>query len=65
MIGVNAITIYMLSRIVPFDEIAKFFFGGAARLSGDLRPVILAAGSLALEWLLLLYLYRRRIFLRV
>jgi hypothetical protein len=30
-----------------------------------LGPVILAAGSLALEWLLLLYLYRRRIFLRV
>ena len=65
VIGVNAITIYMLSRIVPFDEMARFFFGGAARLSGDLRPVILAAGSLALEWLLLLYLYRRRIFLRV
>jgi predicted acyltransferase len=65
VIGVNAITIYMLSRIVPFDEIAKFFFGGVARLSGDLRPVILAAGSLVLEWLLLLYLYRRRIFLRV
>jgi predicted acyltransferase len=65
VIGVNAITIYMLSKIVPFDEIAKFFFGGVARLSGDLRPVILAAGSLALEWLLLLHLYRRQIFLRV
>ena len=26
VIGVNAITIYMLSRIVPFDEIARFFF---------------------------------------
>jgi hypothetical protein len=55
----------MLSRIVPFDEMARFFFGGVARLSGDFHPVILAAGSLALEWLVLLYLYRRRIFLRV
>jgi hypothetical protein len=36
-----------------------------ARLSGSFGPVVLAIGVLALEWLLLLYLYRRRIFLRV
>jgi len=40
-------------------------FGGAARLSGDLRPVVVAMGTVALEWLLLLHLYRNRIFLRV
>jgi hypothetical protein len=28
-------------------------------------PVILAAGVLAAEWLFLLYLYHRRLFLRV
>jgi predicted acyltransferase len=65
VIGVNAITIYMASRIIPFNAMSRFFFGGAARLSGTLGPVILAAGELALEWLLLLYLYRRRLFLRV
>jgi hypothetical protein len=69
VIGVNAITIYMLSRILPFDNVANFFFGGLARISDGyspgLKPVILAAGALLLEWLLLLYLYRRRIFLRV
>jgi predicted acyltransferase len=65
VIGVNAITIYMASRIIPFGMISRFFFGGAARLSGSLGPAILAAGELALEWLLLLYLYRRKLFLRV
>jgi predicted acyltransferase len=65
VIGANAITIYMVSRIVPFPSIARFFLGGAARLCGAFGPVILAAGTLALEWLLLLDLYRRRIFLRV
>jgi predicted acyltransferase len=65
VIGANAITIYMLSRIVPFGRIADFFVGGAARIAGSFGPVILAAGTLALEWLLLLYLYRRQIFLRV
>jgi predicted acyltransferase len=68
-IGVNAITIYMAARIIPFDRIAFFFVGGLAKLSAEYapgsRPVILAAGVLAVEWLLLLYLYRRRIFLRV
>lgn len=65
VIGVNAITIYMASRIIPFDELSKFFLGGTARLSGSLGPVILAVGELALEWLLLLYLYRNKLFLRV
>jgi predicted acyltransferase len=65
VIGVNAITIYMMSRIIPFDPMARFFFGGAARLSGSFGPVILEVGTLALEWLLLVYLYRQRIFLRV
>jgi predicted acyltransferase len=65
VIGANAITIYMLSKIIPFDSMAGFFVGGAARLSGTFGPVILAAGTLVLEWLLLDYLYRQRIFLRV
>jgi predicted acyltransferase len=65
VIGVNAITIYMASRIIPFEQMARFFLGGVARLSGDLRPAVLAAGTLAIEWLFLLYLYRRKLFLRV
>lgn len=69
VIGVNAITIYMGARIIPFDRMASFFFGGLARIANEYspssRPIVLAAGVVLLEWLLLLYLYRRRIFLRV
>ena len=69
VIGVNAITIYMLSRIIVFERIAPFFFGGVAKrlneVSPSSGPIVLAFGTLMLEWLLLLYLYRRRIFLRV
>ena len=66
VIGVNAITIYMASRIIPFGTISKFFFGGARpALRHRPGPAVLAAGVLALEWLLLLYLYRRKLFLRV
>jgi predicted acyltransferase len=65
VIGVNAITIYVASRIIPFPEISRFLLGGAARVSGSFGPVLLAIGPLVLEWLLLLHLYRNRIFLRV
>ena len=66
VIGVNAITIYVASRIIPLSrDISSFFLGGAARLSGSFGPVLLAIGTLMLEWLLLLHLYRNRIFLRV
>jgi predicted acyltransferase len=65
VIGVNAITIYIASRIIPFSEMSQFLFGGAARLSGSFGPVLLAIGTLAIEWLLLLHLYRNKLFLRV
>jgi predicted acyltransferase len=65
VIGVNAITIYVASRIIPFDNISRFLFGGAARLSGSFESVVVPIGTLVIEWLFLLHLYRNRIFLRV
>jgi predicted acyltransferase len=65
VIGANAITIYVARHFIPFDTISQRIVGGAARFSGELRPVVAAAGAVALEWLLLLHLYRNRIFLRV
>ena len=69
VIGVNAITIYMAARIIPFDRIAGFFVGGVARRMEAFSPssgaIVGALGVLIVEWLFLLYLYRRRIFLRV
>jgi predicted acyltransferase len=65
VIGVNAITIYIAARIIPFDDIARFFLGGVVKHSGSFGPVVVPIGTLALEWLFLLHLYRNKIFLRV
>jgi predicted acyltransferase len=65
VIGANAITIYMLPHIVDFEHISHFFVGGIVKHSGTFGPVVAAAGVLAVKWLLLLYLYRRGLFLRV
>jgi predicted acyltransferase len=65
VIGVNAITIYIAARIIPFDDIARFFLGGVVKYSGTFAPAVIPIGTLALEWLFLLHLYRNKIFLRV
>jgi predicted acyltransferase len=65
VIGANAITIYVALRFIDFPYTTRFFLGGLARVLGGFGPVLLAMGVVALEWLLLLYLYKKRIFLRV
>jgi predicted acyltransferase len=62
VIGLNAITIYVLQAFVDFDALAKLLFAKGAL---KLHPALLAAGGLGLKWLLLFALYRARIFLRV
>jgi predicted acyltransferase len=65
VIGMSSLTIYLLKRAVPFPEISAFFFGGIARLCGDWSEVVLVAGMLLIEWLVLWFLWRKRAFLRV
>jgi predicted acyltransferase len=66
VIGMNSITIYIGSHIIDFGKAGKFFLGGLARISGeDWGNVIFWVGLLAAEWVFLLFLYRRKIFLRV
>jgi predicted acyltransferase len=65
VIGINAITIYMLSAIVDFGGIASFFLSGIARQLPAARQLILSAGTVGCEWLVLYLLYRQKVFLRV
>ena len=62
VIGMNSITIYMASRIIGFGSIAGFFLGWLAAPWGEW---VIVSGAIAVEWLLLYYLYKNKIFLRV
>jgi predicted acyltransferase len=62
VIGMNSITIYMATRIINFGTIAGFFLGWLAAPWGEW---IIILGAVTVEWLLLYYLYRNKIFLRV
>lgn len=65
VIGLNSITIYLGVRIVDFASISEFFTGWLANPAGLYGPVIITIGAIAVEWLLLYYLYKNKIFLRV
>lgn len=66
VIGMNAITIYLLQPIVPFRQVSRFFFGGLQQLAG--KPwgdVIHWSGYVLVCWLVLFFLYRKKTFLKV
>ncbi len=62
VIGMNSITIYLGHSIIDFDHASNFFLGC---LSAPLGAWIVIIGSIIIEWMLLYYLYQKKIFLRV
>ena len=65
-IGVNSITIYMVQRLVRVSYTSEFFFGGlASKLSPEAAAVVLSAGYVAVCWLLLWFLDRKKIYLKI
>ena len=66
VIGMNSITIYMARRVINFGYTNKFFLKGTASLlPPQWGTLLLAVGNVALCWLFLYFLYRKKIFLKV
>ncbi len=65
VVGMNPITIYLGSRYVDFNRLAEVFVGGFSDMLGSAYPLILALTIAALKWLLLYYMYRKRVFVKV
>ena len=66
-IGMNPITIYMARNLMDFNALAERFTGGslAAAVGEDVAFFLKTAVSLAFSLLLLRFLYKKRIFLRL
>ena len=66
VIGMNAITIYLAQTIINFRGITQFFLGGlASKLGEHGGAILLAAGYIAVWWLFLYFLYKKKVFLKV
>jgi len=65
VIGTNAILVYFGQDVIDFEGIAKFFLAGVERFSGLLAPLVIPVGALTAKWLGLLFLHRRKIYIKV
>jgi predicted acyltransferase len=66
VIGVNAIAVYMATRLFDFRLIGDVFVHGLVRhISTPAGELVRASAALAVVWLILLYMYRKRTFVRV
>lgn len=65
IIGMNSIFIYLLGRIVPVDEITQFFAGWIIKPLGGSGEVIGALLIVGAEWLLLWFMYKNKVFVKV
>lgn len=66
VIGMNSIFIYFAVRFIPFDRIASWIVSANFQLIfGRSQALIAAIVELSTEGLLLLWLYRRKIFIRI
>lgn len=66
VIGMNSLTIYLAYRFINFSYTSKLLLGGLyAPLDPKWHSVVESFGALALVWLLVYFLYRQKIFLRV
>ncbi|HHY99453.1 MAG TPA: DUF5009 domain-containing protein [Firmicutes bacterium] len=66
VIGLNSIAIYLAVDIIPFGSIAKFLVGThIAPLFGRGQELFEAGVQLFMEWLILYWMYRKRIFIRL
>lgn len=66
VIGMNPITIYMAKSLFKFSNPVEHIFGGFIALAdAGFQPVLTTVFMLIIEWLLLYFLYKKKIFLRV
>ena len=66
VIGANAILIYLSGSFIDWSYMYKGLLSGFVNLlPEDSQPVFRVLSILALKWLLLLWLYRKRLFVRV
>lgn len=66
VIGMNSITVFMAPRIINFKFATDFFLEGLCGLMDPLwAKVVWQCGYLALVWLFLYFLYKKKIFLKV
>lgn len=65
VIGMNAITAYVLSHVISFPKIASFLFFGLEQYTGAYYGMITTMGGFGLLYLILWYMHKNNTFIKV
>ena len=66
VIGMNSLVIYLAYRFIDFGYTSRLLFSGYYHYAGaKWQPAWNALGALALVWIFLYILYRKKIFVRI
>ena len=63
--GMNSIAAYFIGETVNFSSVSKSFLHGFEHLTGDYYPLVITFGNVLILFLILMFLYRKKIFLKV
>jgi predicted acyltransferase len=63
IIGMNALAVYLCNTVTRLDEIVGIFTKGPAAAMGSVGPLCAALAFFAVEWSILYWMYKRKIFL--
>jgi predicted acyltransferase len=65
VIGMNAIVVYMATRLFDFRNLSDIFVGGLEPYLGSGFPLIRGLAGFGAVWLILNFMYRRRILIKI
>lgn len=65
VIGINAITAYVLSHVIDFTQVADFLLYGLEQYTGVYYDVIIATAGFLHLYLILWYMYKNKTFIKV
>ena len=65
VIGTNAIAVYMATSLFDFRRIGNIFVGGLDKWLGPWNDFVQATAAFAIVWLILYFLYHKKIFIKI
>ena len=65
VIGSNSIAVYMAASLFDFRQVSGIFLWGLSERLGAWNDFVQGVGGLLVIWLILYFLYRKKIFIRV
>lgn len=66
VIGMNSLFIYLAANIVPFDDISRRIVGGdISSWLGSGRILCLASAQMIIQWLMLYWMYKKKIWIKL